>query len=224
MPRRPNTPGLLPETQVRNLATLLDLQILSAAHIRRMSTLIQDPSSGQPRNNGQYSHRTKAPAAVTLAGPPPEAGQPSPLVAIAETAVAAGMDREQARSYVGLQLVADLGQKHANAARTLLQARLEVAAAQYAISMQTFLSLSQNLHAAENMPARREAVRGAENRLRSLGGILEMANGRPIQAFEDVRGVLADLRPLYEDETAPAFAGPAETTGSTAATTPTTPN
>ena len=186
-----------------------------------MSANPRDPSAGQPRNRGRYDFRTAAPAGIELKPAEDPVSPAARLLEIADSAVEQGVDRDIARSYMGLRLVADVGQKHAVAGKAYLQAGQEIAATEFAISGTTLLDLTKNLAKAETMEARRMAVVNAGNQLRGLGGMLETVKGRPIEAFEHVRGVLADLAPLYTDgpddsdeeagEKTPRFAGLAET-------------
>lgn len=165
-----------------------------------MSANHHDPSAGQPRNNGKYGFRTNTAPDLALAGPPatPEDRTPD-LMDIADKLEGHGLSPEAARSFVGLRLVAEVGKMHGEAGRQYLASGHDVPAAEYAISMQTLLGLGRDLDKSATMEERRAAVESARARLRSVGGMLEMAKGRPVTAFEEARGVMGDLEPLYAD-------------------------
>lgn len=159
-----------------------------------------DPSAGQPRNQGKYAERVRSAPDLAL-----EAEHaPSELVqsAIKAAAQLREIDPELTEETSGLKagvlLARAMSKQLLETGQALNNSGQSYAAAEYAMAHSGVNGAVMGLSAATTYDEGLEALDKAEQRMKNIASMLEMAKGEPLKPVQASSAVIGEIRSFLQ--------------------------
>lgn len=159
-----------------------------------------DPSAGQPRNQGRYAERVRSAPDLALEAET----SPSDLVQAAVKAAAdlreidPELTEETSSLKAGMLLASTMSKQLLETGQALNNRGQDYAAAEYAMAHSGVHSAMQGLSAAATYDEGLEALDRAEQRMKSLTSMLEMAKGEPLKPVQASSAVIGEIRSFLQ--------------------------